>query len=324
MTVSELVSLDDEVLAEVDFGEEPTDPEERAKHRLRRLIRSFADALGTIAQMVQDEDWQYIKRDDGSAHTSLAEMLRDHMGLSVAMANRYVQGARDLYLPLQELVVQGTPIQITAGDVAKLGRSGSQEVVEAVRERLTGDEGPDESAQVVNESISQVKEQRAQSREAAREDSAADREWESGEYEMAGFSVADPSDRRGATVSGEDAFADFEGDDDPVVTSASSREDDPLPAGRVDDDVTAEDAVAAMMAGAQTYESPEAVESLPEGLREVVSAMRVLATMDPVEVAALVDFDKRGSLMLVDDAQMRMHQMRNRVETSPWFMEMLD
>lgn len=320
--MSELVKAEDALLPEVVFEAEPDDPAERAKHRLTRLARSFAEVLGTIAQMHRDEDWKYVTREDGSAYTSLAEMLRDNMHISVAMANRYIQGARDLYLPLQELVVQGTPIQITAADVAKLGSTGSREVVDAVNERLTGEEDEYESAAVIAESVAEVKEKRDAERQEKREAAASREERGDGRVDFdgggagddgwdGGFAVDDPSDGRGATVSGEDAYADLKGDDDPK------------PAGQVEQSLSADDSIAAMMEGAESYDSVEAVEALPEGLREVVEAMSVLARMDPGEVAKLVDFERRGVVLMVEDASTRMLQMRSRVETSPWFMEML-
>lgn len=326
--MTELVTREDGLVPEIVFEAEPDDPTERAQHRLRRLARSFAEVLGTIAQMHRDEDWRYVTREDGSAYTSLAEMLRDHMGVSVAMANRYVQGARDLYLPLQELVVQGTPIQITAGDVAKLGSRGAHDVVELVGERLTGEEDEYESAEVIRDSVEDVKKKRDDEREQTRG------EQERGEQEPPrekrgdgaveidgggagddgwdmGLSVGDLSHGRGATVSGDDAYGDLAGDDDP------------LPAAAVSGSQSAEDSIAALMEGAETYDDDASVQQLPEQLREVVQAMAVLARMDSDEVARLVDYERRGVLGVVDEASLRMLKMRSRVETSPWFMELL-
>lgn len=309
--MNDLIPLEGATVPEVVFESEPTDPKERAEHRLKRLATSFAEVLGTIAQMYKDEDWKYVTRADGSEFTSLADLLREHMSVSVAMARRYIQGARDIYLPLQELVVQGTPIQITAGDVATLGLDGSRSVVSTVAERVTGDETPDEAAAIVHGAIGEVKDQRESERGPSSPNggssvaSGADA-YEFEDYEPSG--VVNNGPNGGQVISGEDGFADL------VEEAPAPGQSQPKPAS-VDDEV------AKLMEGAENYRSDESCEQLPDDLREVVSALNVLASMDPKQAANLVTFDTRGVILPVGDAQVNMHKFRARVETSPWFLE---
>lgn len=291
-----------DMVPEVVFGDEPSDPKERAEHRLRRLATSFAEVLGTIAQMHQDEDWKYVTREDGSPYTSLADLLREHMGVSVAMARRYIQGARDIYLPLQQLVVQGTPIQITAGDVAALGRPGAEEVVSTVAERLTGDETPDEAGQVITDSVGEVKERREQQRRDERDSMSAGSDDDDNDF---GFEVPSAD---GPSISGVDAFSDLsEGDETPAA---------PQPAAAL----SVNEELARVMEGATEYTSPEALETLPERLQDIVQALHVLASMDAQEAAGLVSYETRGAILPIDHAQVNMHKFRSRVETSAWFL----
>lgn len=315
-----------QLLPEVQFEGEPTEPEERARHRLRRLATSFAEVLATVAQMHRDEDWKYVSRDDGTPYASLADLLRDHMGISVAMARRYVQGARDYYLPLQELVVQGTPIQISAGDVAKLGTSGAHDVVEGVRAKVSGSESADEAAQIITDTVDEVKAQRVEARRESGnaaggdaplrreagdvdEAGAAQREWESGGDAEVQMSPGE------ATVSGSDAYADLAGDDEGYVAQSGSTATS-VPG--------LDDEYAGVMAGARTYDSEkECREGLDAQLAEVANALRVLSGMDATAMAALIEYDTRGVIVPCDDAVTQIYRLRSSVESSPWFMEHL-
>src|SRR5699024_11174744 len=113
-------------------------PQERAQARFERLSTAFSTTLAIVAEMYRDEDWRYLRKDDGSPYKSLVEVCQVAMGKSAAMARRYVQGARDFYLPLSAVMVDGTRLEITSGDVARLGAAGLDQVVSEAGERLEG------------------------------------------------------------------------------------------------------------------------------------------------------------------------------------------
>ena len=102
----------------------------RARARLAKITTSFAEVLTVVADMYRDEDWRYLTRDDGTPYSNLAEVLMDALHVSSAMAYRHIQGARDFFLPLSAITVEGTVILITSGDIKALGKSGLAGVVE--------------------------------------------------------------------------------------------------------------------------------------------------------------------------------------------------
>lgn len=143
-------------------GNELTTPgdQERARARLGRLRAAFADAVEVIALMYRDEDWRHLARPDGGAYRSMAELVAHELGVAGAMARRYVQAARDFYLPLAAVAVDGTPIAITSADVRELGTAGLTDAVDRARPALAHAIDPDVSASIIDGALAAVRAER--------------------------------------------------------------------------------------------------------------------------------------------------------------------
>jgi hypothetical protein len=296
-------------------------PEVRAQQRLRRLQASFAASLATVAEMYRDEDWKYLSRADGTPYASLAEVFSDVMSLSQSMARRYVQGARDFYLPLSEVIAEGTRIEITSGDVAALGSDGLKEAVDRARERLEGVDDPDEAGVIISDSIRGTK---------ARRTSKSDDPWDDGDWDDGDGSSGAPSsgggfDPRSSNSGGYNDFAD----DGPAPTRRGGDDEfaddlvDDLPAGNStvegDDDLLV-DLTERVMRGATDYSDPEALAELPEPLRSFAAALQTLSEIDPHEMSRVIDYDTRGVLLPIGDVQTTLTRVRALVEAQPWFL----
>lgn len=294
----------------------PEDPAERARVRLARLRTTFAASLAIVAEMHQDRDWEHLTRDDGTPYNSLAEVMVDVFNVSISMARRYVQGARDFYLPLSALTVEGTRIEITSGDVATLGQGGISEVVDTARDRLDGVDDPDEASQIISDSVADARERKNTS-----------------DGDMGDFDGYDPgtssgnNERRGDG----DLMNDLPDDDDgdfntgpqgdaygPVYTGLEDDEDDDSPVP-----TSGTDAVEKILAGARTFEAEEDQRALNPTLKDVYQALQTLAHVDPVEVSEMIDYDNRGVLLPVDEALTSVKRLRATVESSPWFISRL-
>jgi hypothetical protein len=306
-----------EAMMTASLSDLPEDPAERAQVRLARLRTTFAASLAIVAEMHQDRDWEHLTRDDGTPYNSLAEVMVDVFNVSISMARRYVQGARDFYLPLSELTVEGTRIEITSGDVATLGQTGIADAVDTARDRLDGVEDPDEASKIISDSVSDARDRKnAPTDFEPREDgdfdgydpmtSSAGAEREAGRRDDL---VSDLPDDDGDFNTGPhgDAYG-------PVYTGLEDDEDDgPAP-------VSGSDAVEKILAGARTFDSDEDQRALNPSLRDVVRALQTLANIDPVEVGEMIDYENRGVLLPVDGALTSVKRLRATVESSPWFI----
>lgn len=291
--------------------EEFASPEERAQARFNRLSTAFSATLVIVGQMYRDEDWRYLRKDDGSEYKSLVEVCQVAMGKSVAMARRYVQGARDFYLPLSAVMVQGTRLEITSGDIASLGTDGIKGVVDEASERLDGVDDPDEATGIVNDTLENARAEREQGRREAEDsgegwDDASSREF----YE-------DPeSDASGPVYS-------FEGDDDdgPGVT-APGAEGSASGGGSyfVGED---DDLIGPLLDGAQLFTEDAELDRLPIPVKRVVRAMLTLADADISEVAQALGYENRGIIVHSDQAQKALARIRSVAETQPWVMKQL-
>lgn len=308
----------------------PTDPQERASARLSRLKTTFASTLAIIAAMYQDRDWEHLTKDDGSPYASMAEVLSDALDVSLSMARRYVQGARDFYVPLSQVVIDGTRIEITSGEVASLGKDGLADAVDHAREQLDGVEDPDEASEIVDESVKWAKERKEGQKAAAAgggEDAEPAGDWggygedpakpgagaHTASADGVGFAEDDEADLiddlpGAGTAGAAGAFVDDEDDTD------TDTEDEDEAGGPI------QDPISAVLDGAATYDTDEDREQLPDQLREVYAAMQTLATMDPDAVSALVDYETRGFMIPLNEAIDRAARTRSLIETSPWLM----
>lgn len=294
----------------------PEDPAERARVRLARLRTTFAASLAIVAEMHQDRDWEHLTRDDGTPYNSLAEVMVDVFNVSISMARRYVQGARDFYLPLSELTVEGTRIEITSGDVATLGQGGISDAVDTARERLDGVDDPDESSKIISDSVADARERKNPS------------EGDMGEFD--GYDPGMPSEgeeRRGDGDLMNDLPDDDGGDFDagpqadaygPVYTGLGDDDDDdsPVPSSGTD-------AVEKILSGARTFDAEDDQRALNPELKDVYQALQTLAHMDPVALSEMIDYDNRGVLLPVDEALTSVKRLRTTVESSPWFISRL-
>lgn len=289
----------------------PDDPRERAEMRLARLHASFAASLALVGEMYRDRDWEYLTRVDGTPYASLSEVLADVMDVSASMARRYVQGARDLWLPLSEITVDGTRIAITAGDVAVLGVDGLRDAVETAADNLDGIEDPDESSEIISSAIADAKERKQSSKPApaSRDDAWAD-------SAPAGGMSFSPSASAGGDMF-DDLPDDDDGEDEPVYSTASA----PAPSTLAGEPpMSLEDPVESVMDHAEVYTEPEDFDALPEGVREVAQAIHVLAAMDARAIAAAIDYSTRGVIAPVTDATKGLSSLRALVTTQPWFI----
>lgn len=314
-----------DVLVTAALGNLPEDPVERARMRLARLRTTFAASLAIVADMHQDRDWEHLTREDGTPYVSLAEVMVDVFNVSISMARRYVQGARDFYLPLSALTIEGTRIEITSGEVASLGKEGIADAVETARERLDGVEDPDEASRIISESLSEAKERKSPSGAGADGGGGSD----GGDFD--GY---DPGDSPTAKDRGSDRYSgdlmDDLPDDDNSDSSYEPRGDayGPLTTGLEDDEdspapVSGDAAIEKIFAGASTYDTEEAQDALPDPLKEISLALQTLAAMDPVLIGEMIDYDNRGVLLPVDDALRSVKRLRASVEASPWIISRL-
>lgn len=302
------------------------EPVERAQARLKALGSSFASVLSIVAAMHRDEDWRLLTREDGTSYSSLAEVVTDALGVSISMARRYVQGARDFFQPLEAIVVDGTPIQITSGDVAALGQGGLKEVIAVAAEQLDGVTDPDESAAIITGAVDQVKERKAAEKAAAAsggDDGWADEGWADTDDDGGGRSsgpVPGMQFSSGPDASdGDDGWAD-DMDGLPMDDVAPPRESPPPAPAHVH----RADPVAKILDGAPDYaRDPDALADLPAALQQLTKTLLTLRNVDADSAGAMVGEDERGVLGLTIDAMSTMARLRTSIETSPWFIDAL-
>ncbi|BDZ52449.1 hypothetical protein GCM10025867_46900 (plasmid) [Frondihabitans sucicola] len=310
-------------LADIDIEE----AKERAENRLAQLTRSFALLLQIVAQMYEDQDWRYLTRPDGTAYGSLAQVLAEELKKSPAMARRYVQGARELYLPLSKITVDGVDIDIDSHDVQDLGIEGSREVVSRVTDRIDGVDDPDDQAAIIRDTVSEVR--------AAREGRLVDPIFGDEDDETPGdlYTGNDGIPRYcGKDVHGDPCFlspghkgeCDADPDGAPLPPEPMSFTGDIIlpdseqaPAGLVDETV---DPVEALIASGADYTDETARAGLPADLVPIVEALVTLSRMDAGEFARAVSFDNRGIAALLPKATGNLIRSRSLIETQPWVL----
>lgn len=303
-TVGQLVADDEEF----------DSPEERAETRFSRLATAFSATLAIVGQMYRDEDWRYLTKEDGTPYKSLVEVCQVAMGKSVAMARRYVQGARDFYLPLSAIMVEGTRLEITSGDIATLGESGIRSVVDDASERLRGVEDPEEATGIVTDSLSTAREEREKGR---REAASGGDGWDEGPSPRE-YHEQPESDASGPVYS----FDEDEDDDAPGINGAATA---PAASGSgggyfTDDE---DDLISPLLEDAPLFTDSDEMDRLPIAVKRVVRAMLVLEEADASEIAHALDYDNRGIIVHGDHAQKSLARIRSMAETQPWVMSRL-
>lgn len=303
-----------EQLGALDLSHLDTDtyasPEERAQARFDRLSTAFSATLLIVGQMHRDEDWKYLKKADGGSYRSLVEVCQDAMGKSAAMARRYVQGARDFYLPLSEVMVEGTRLEITSGDVATLGTGGLREVVDSARERLAGVEDPEAATAIINDTLDEARTARDERKAGTRAPEA--------------FQEDDGDDGWGDDM-GREYHESPTGDALGPVYTGTEDEDSPGPqraqAGATtgsDLFESADDLVAPLLAGAPLFDDSATFDALPSPVQRAVQAMQVLESVDLTDVAQHLTYENRGVIVHTDRAQRALARLRSLAESQPW------
>lgn len=309
-----------DALVTVALSNLPEDPAERAQVRLARLRTTFAASLSIVAEMHQDRDWEHLTREDGTPYNSLAEVMVDVFNVSISMARRYVQGARDFYLPLSALTIEGTRIEITSGDVATLGQAGINDAVDTARDRLDGVDDPEEASRIISDSVSDAKDRKSESNNSGFE----------GDSDFDGYDPGlTPEGGKGARY-GDDLINDLPDDNGDFDTGPHGDAYGPVYTGVEDDEddgstvpSSGTDAVERILSGARTFEDDADLRDLPVPLKDVFQALQTLAKMDPVEVGEMIDYDNRGVLLPVDEALTSVKRLRATVEASPWLISRL-
>ena len=77
------------------------------------------------------------------------------------------------------------------------------------------------------------------------------------------------------------------------------------------------------MAGGQTYKTDEDIETLPDDLQKFVRAVNYLAELEPVELAEMIDEDKRGVTYEIRTAISALRLVVSATETSGWVVQQL-
>ena len=315
----------------LDLGEiDVEEAKERAETRLAQLTRSFGLILHLVSQMYEDQDWRYLTREDGTAYGSLAQVLSEVLKKSPAMARRYVQGARELYLPLSKITVDGVDIDIDSHDVQDLGIEGAHEVVSRVSDRIADVDDPDDQGQIIRDTVAEVR--------AARE----------GRFSDPMYDDEDDYATPGDPYTGNDGVArycgkDVEGDPcflapghsgmcDPDPQSAPLPPepmsfsgdiilpDEDRPAGLVDEVL---DPMEQLIASGADYTQEDARRALPADLQPLVEALVVIARMDAGEFARAIGYENRGIAALLPKASANLVRSRALVETQPWALSRL-
>lgn len=292
----------------------PADPYERAQERLSRLQKSFASSLVLVAEMYRDRDWEYLTREDGTPYVTLAEVFSDVLHISLSMARRYVQGARDFYIPLSEITVDGTRIEITSGEVAELGSAGLADAVDIASGQLDGVSDPEQAHGIIGDAVKEAR---------SKKSGSSDDDWDDDQDAFAdeAFEGFDPPSRSGSEGTGSGAQDDYSGlpDDD----DDDDDWDDGQAAGTSTSSAVLDDPVERVLDGASDYSDPEALSELEEPLRSLAAALVTLAEMNPEDMAKIVAFDSRGVLVPVSGAISNATRFRALVETRPWYVSRL-
>lgn len=299
------------------------DPAARARERFDRLKSAFSDILGLIADMLRDEDWRYLTKADGVPYTGVVDLIATALGESQSMARRRVQGARDIYMPLQEVIVDGTRIEISSRDVAVLGRDGSRKVVEVATSELAGVTNPNEAASIIDRVVKETREETAKAKvgKASSQSDDEDDGWIDDDPDH--FDFGGPAElghggggaSRGGSTAAQGKGAGGRKSDGPAG-GASVEEFPGAPRAAIVDILDQK------LDGAQEYTSEADYDALPEELAKLRRALNLLLDLDPRQVASLVRADERGVLKGSNDAALVITKIRAIVKSNAsWVQE---
>lgn len=320
---SESSADDSTALEQVHHGEiTEFDPDRAilAKTRFEALTSSFASLMGLIATMYQEEDWKHLTKEDGSSYRNLTDVVADALQISAAMARRYVQGVKSLYIPLSSIAIEGTVINIDSSDVRDLGADGAKEVVDLAAIRLEGIANADEASDIIDETIKEVRKKPEETRQP---DEPFSKD-ESGDWmDSDGSGDIDPEVLEGK------GFCGAQSDDGMMCFYPESHKsphdwqdlDDGNPAVALAMDAI--DPITDLIATGKNYLDPELRAALPFELVEVVDALSVLATFNPAAYAQHIDFETRGIGKLLPTVSQNCVRLQTLIETQPWLLSRL-
>lgn len=317
----------EEYLASMD----PTDraeAEDRAEQRLSQLARSFATMMHVVAVMYRDEDWRFITREDGTHYDNLTQVVQDVTQKSASMARRYVQGARDIYLPLSAIVLDDVRINVDSKAIQDLGVDGAALVVERVAERVSGIDDKFEQETILGDTVAEVRAERAQRQrfddphdedhdDVTLDEDVAANGWSNGQF--CGLDVDGlPCFLKKGHSGDHDPDGEGDGPPQPMSFAGDIVIPDDGPAPSVDTDM---DPTERILASGADYLAAEAREALPADLRPIVEALAILSTLDATQFASSISYETRGVAKLIPGALTNLTRSRALVETSTWLMQ---
>lgn len=291
------------------------DKAEVAQARFQLLKKTFSGLVTVIAQMHLEEDWKHLVREDGTSYKNLTEVVAEALSVGSAMARRYIQGAKDLYLPLEAITIEGTIISIDSSDVRALGSEGAKEVIQLAEERLQGVDDPEEASEIVKDTIKEVRE---------KPDPDASTKDESGSFYDDDGVTFDPE-----VMEGKPACGKVSEDSDDVCffqtqhIGPCSWDVSETPAAPPVSVSAIDDPISEIIGTGKNYLDAAERATLPPELQEVVAALATVAALDPAKVAALVKYETRGIARLLPSASQNAARMQTVIECQPWLLARL-
>lgn len=293
------------------------DPRERAEARFSELQKSFARTLFLLAHMHSDEDWRWLKKDDGSDYKGFTELVAVALECSASYARRYAQGITGLYLPLQEIVVEGTAIEITSSDVAILGTDGARNVVAAVAAQIESIEPtPEAHTGLVHDAIAEEKQQQKKpsNPSPSYDDGRADPADEAGESSESFDAIGGDSAPNGADTP-PSQFDEPAAKKPKKKSEATDPDDDDSeyePGGRG----AVGDPLDRALVNCRTYSTEDEIAEINNvDLQSLRRSLNAILRLDVDDVADAISSELRGVLADSGEAIERVKQIRNVVQT---------
>ena len=325
MSTTTEVAIPEEVSAGIAQIENLDTPQKRFEY----LSGTFASAIVVIAEMQKNRDWEHLTHEDGSPYTSLTDLVSDALSKSDSYSRRLVQTANEFYTPLESITVEGTVISITATEAASLGTEGMRDVVDRVNNGIDGEESPEGQSALIDSAKAEVL-------SGGSDVGFDDDEFSGGDLADLGDDDFDdddgldysdsggqaPSRSGGTDASLDDLGSDFDPDDSDFGDDAP-KEKPEKPANAQQDSSDFLTPIQQIMAGGQTYKTDEDIETLPDDLQKFVRAVNYLAELEPVELAEMIDEDKRGVTYEIRTAISALRLVVSATETSGWVVQQL-
>lgn len=322
------VAIPEEVSTDIVNIEHLDTPEKRFNH----LSRSFTTAIVVIAEMQKKRDWENLTREDGTPYESLTDMVQDALKISDSYARRLVQTSTVFYTPLEAVTVEGTVINITATEAAKLGTKGMEEVVDKVKDAIDDNEDPDfqtDLIEAVKDDVLKGKTTPAGGSAGSGAmlddfgDDFLDEEFDDIDFDDEDLDDDAPKPAKKPSKSNVDDDDDF---DDGFEDAGAPPAPDTKPAKKDDKKQAPSDylgPIEKIMSGGKEYKTDEAIAELPEELQEFVKAVNYLAGLDSVELSEMITEERRGVTYSIRKAASNLTLVVSATETSSWVLEQI-